>query len=454
MPRPTRGSVIAHEGRDGLTYRSLRFTAYGRRRRVPLGAVSDAEAQAALRHTLADVERGVWKPPATAQPPPEIEPTPTFHEFAEEWWTLRVAQFAPSTLEDYGWRLQVHLIPYFGEMPLDAISFDTVERYIAAKLAAESPLAPRSINMTLVLLAAVMESALERELIARNPAKGKARRVRERTPPRSYLEDAAQIAALLAAAGELDERAGTGPYQDRRHVERRAMLAVLIFAGLRVGELCKLRWRDVDLAGGWLSTGSKTEAGYRKVKIRGALAGELRALRARHEDAAQGSYVFPTATGGQMSDDNLRSRVLGRAAVIEGEEVRRPGTGAVARANERLEADGQPPLPKLTPHSLRRTFCSLLYALGEDPGTVMDEMGHTKPELALRVYRQAMRRGEEERERLRALVEGKVVANETANEGGVSATEAGVSANSGQRASGDPAGSSSKSRREPRILHE
>jgi hypothetical protein len=45
----------------------------------------------------------------------------------------------------------------------------------------------------------------------------------------------------------------------------------------------------------------------------------------------------------------------------------------------------------------------VLYALGEDPGVVMDEMGHTDPGLALRVYRQAMRRGEEEKEQLRAL---------------------------------------------------
>jgi integrase len=58
----------------------------------------------------------------------------------------------------------------------------------------------------------------------------------------------------------------------------------------------------------------------------------------------------------------------------------------------------------MTPHSLRRTFCSLLYALGEDPGTVMDEMGHTDPALALRVYRQAMRRGKDEKAALRALV--------------------------------------------------
>jgi integrase len=179
------------------------------------------------------------------------------------------------------------------------------------------------------------------------------------------------------------------------------MLATLTFAGLRIGELCALRWRDVDLAGGWLHTGSKTDAGWRRVKIRGALRDELLAVRGRQQDA----YVFPTAKGARMSDDNFRARVLGRpTAVFDGKE--RNGTGAVGRANMRLEAAGLPPLPKLTPHSLRRTFCSTLYALGEDPGTVMDEMGHTHPALALRVYRQAMRRGEDEKAQLGALVEG------------------------------------------------
>ena len=96
--------------------------------------------------------------------------------------------------------------------------------------------------------------------------------------------------------------------------------------------------------------------------------------------------------------------------VVDGEQVK-SGAGAVGRACKRLEAAGLPPLPKLTPHSLRRTFCSLLYALGEDPGTVMDEMGHTDPALALRVHRQAMRRGEDQTAELRALVEGEVLAN-------------------------------------------
>ena len=407
MPRPTVGSVTSHEGKGGV-YRSLRFTAYGKRRRVPLGLVSEEESNVALRHALADVERGVWKPPATIEAPPEPTACPTFHAFADEWWTLNSGDLADATRADYGWRLQVHLLKWFGEIALDRIDFESVERYIAAKLAEDDPLSPRSINMTVTLLGAILERAVKRKLIDHNPAKDKDLRVKEREPVRSYLDNAGQIVAMLDAAGRLDRDAPS----NRRHVERFAALAVLIFAGLRIGEMCALRWRDVDLAGGWLHVASKTPAGRRRVKIRGVLRDVLVTLRARHQDAAQSAFVFPTATGGEMSADNFRSRVLGKPAKVNKAGETTPGSGVVALANAQLEGDGLPPLPpKLTPHSLRRTFCSLLYALGEDPGTVMDEMGHTDPALALRVYRQAMRRGKDEKAQLRELVEGGIVAN-------------------------------------------
>jgi integrase len=389
MARPATGKIIEHHGNDGRTYRSLRFTAYGKRRYVSLGTVTAGEAGRELRHVLADVERGTWTTQADVEAPPEPDPIPTFHQYAEEWWVRYERQIAEATRANYRWRLQSHLLPYFADDRLDAITFDTVERYIAAKLAEPEPLSARTINMTVTLLSAILEGAVERELIPRNPAKGKGRRVRERAPRRSYLETAAQIEALLSAAGELDSDAR----EDRRHVERRAMIATLTLAGLRISELCALRWRDVDLAAGWLVVGeSKTDAGRRRVKVRGALRDVLLELRGRHQDTDQSAYVFGSSRGGQQSPDNFRSRVL---------------RAAVTRANDNLAANDLPPLPeRLTPHSLRRTFCSLLYALGEDPGVVMDEMGHTNPALALRVYRQAMRRGEDEKAQLRALVDG------------------------------------------------
>jgi integrase len=86
----------------------------------------------------------------------------------------------------------------------------------------------------------------------------------------------------------------------------------------------------------------------------------------------------------------------------------------VTLANERLAEADLPPLPEgLTPHSMRRTFASLLYAIAESPPVVMRDTGHTDPALALAIYAQAMGREPGESDRLRALVEGGEVANET-----------------------------------------
>ncbi|MGO9487852.1 MAG: tyrosine-type recombinase/integrase, partial [Solirubrobacteraceae bacterium] len=160
----------------------------------------------------------------------------------------------------------------------------------------------------------------------------------------------------------------------------------------RIGELCSLRWRSVDLAGGWVMVeDSKTDAGTRKVKIRGALRGELQALRSRGP-VNQDAYVFPTRSGARQYECKVRTGTL---------------AAAVKRANANLAEKGLPPLPaNLTPHSLRRTFATVLYALGEAPPVVMAEMGHTDPALALKVYASAMRLSAGEKDELAALVAG------------------------------------------------
>jgi integrase len=106
-----------------------------------------------------------------------------------------------------------------------------------------------------------------------------------------------------------------------------------------------------------------------------------------------GGFVFGTARGGrQRSVSSVKQRIL---------------APAIDLANERLAAAGEAPLPNgITPHSLRRAFVSLLYALGQDPPSVMAEMGHTDPGLALRIYAQSMPRDDAERARIQALVNG------------------------------------------------
>jgi integrase len=354
MARKATGAIVEHTGKDGRTYRSLRFSAHGQRQYVSLGPRSASEAAVQLRHMLADVERGLWVPQTPPAPEEPKAVVPTFHQYAEQWWLLNETRFAAKTVQDYRWRLEAHLLGYFGQMRLDEIKAKTVETYIAAKLGVKRPLSPRSINMTLVLLSTILESAIDDELIATNPGRsrqGHNRRVRGRAPRRTQLDSAQAIAALLQAAGEMDSARDD-------HVARKAIVATLLFAGLRIGELCALRWRDVDLAAGWLTVqDSKTDAGRRRVKIRGALRDELDELKPTEVDTD--GYVFGTrvrreqgTVHGRQNPSNIRNRILGPA---------------VERASMKLVATGDSPLPHITPHSLRRTFASVLYALREIP---------------------------------------------------------------------------------------
>jgi integrase len=203
---------------------------------------------------------------------------------------------------------------------------------------------------------------------------------------RVHLAVSAMI-ALLDGARHLDQKARAARGQ------RRAMLATLVFGGLRVGEALALRWRDVDLVRDtMLVRAAKTDAGMRAVNILPVLHVELTSYRIQLTISAE-DLVFGTSSGRPHGASNVRRRVLAKS---------------IERANAALKHKGLEPLPSgLTPHALRRTFASLLFALGETPPYVMAQMGHTSANLTLSIYARQMDRRDDEPERLRALVEGR-----------------------------------------------
>ncbi len=241
----------------------------------------------------------------------------------------------PNTALDYRWQLCHHLLPLFHRHRLSQITVAEIDRYRTAKVR-EGALAASSINKTLTRLGQILDVAEERDLIARNPMRVNRRRrkLREPTPTRPYLDRVEHIEALLVAADELDREAR----RDRR-LPRRAIIATLTFAGLRLGEMLALRWSDVDLAGARLRVGeSKTDAGRREVKLLPALRDELAALKAT--TCPEGNdLVFATTTGRLQSPSNIRNRVL---------------DGAVRRANEHLREGDLASLPR-RPHPRTRS---------------------------------------------------------------------------------------------------
>ena len=170
------------------------------------------------------------------------------------------------------------------------------------------------------------------------------------------------------------------------------MLATLTFAGLRLGELLALRWRDVDLGSGRLRIAdAKTAAGVRDVHLLPVLRDELLALKASGNPRAE-ALVFPTTTGKQIGASNLRRRVLAPAI-----RLRQRAAGR----SRRTAATGGPYAALAAAHVRE---CAIGARL--TPPVVMSEMGHTGPQMALAIYAHAMSREEGQIDALRALVNG------------------------------------------------
>jgi integrase len=170
-----------------------------------------------------------------------------------------------------------------------------------------------------------------------------------------------QIIAPLNAARELEAEARWD-----RKCGQHAFLSTLVFTGVRTSEGLAVRLRDVDLAAGKLRVpDAKTPAGVRYVDLLPVTRDDLAAHKATLPDVSPNAFLFPTRTGRRRGRDNARNRIF---------------QPAVERAN--LEAGLTSLLEGLTPHSLRRTYCSLLIAIGNDIAYVADQLGHADTSTA------------------------------------------------------------------------
>jgi integrase len=362
MARRRTGEIIEPKGGRGW---AIRFRAYGKRRSVTLGTSEEGwtreKVEERLRHVLADVERGIWQPYEAASEPVDGE-APTFHEFASEWLAARKPELRPRTVKDYEWALSYHLLPFFKSHRLPQITAVEVDRYKVMKTR-QGKLGPSQINKSLKRLSQILDLAVDYGHIPSNPAvsRGGRRRVKESTPMRAWVEPE-QLLALLDAA-------------PRGH---RPILATLAGAGLRVGELCALDWRDLDLGTGTLVVReSKTTAGRREVDLPSGLRDELWTLAATSERIEPDDPVFVGRLGTRQKPDNVGRRLK----------------SAIVKANVELDRLGIAPISeRVSPHSLRRTYASLRFACSDDPVYVAEQGGWADPIFPMRVYARAVRR--------------------------------------------------------------
>ena len=408
------------------------------------------------RFLMEKVNRGEWTP-AKAAPARRLAgaASPSFQVEASQWLHRRKMRAGDpdgrtKTIRDLEWRLSV-VMDKFGPEPIDRVDFALADELVvelceerAAIERAEAegvPLTrsvrdPRtgrsyearrrgisngSIRKALDVADRVLRDAQKRGVLAGEVPALKSAAPKADRPRRSFLE-AEQIAAVLRAADLIEaEHRGldwemvaairasgrstaalarelavsdtlirkvrrgelwngeAGP-RNRNDVPRRVIIETLILGGLRVSELCGLDGGHIDLGGGRLRiprSATKSDAGERSVPTVPTLHRALTEHRNRYPSGT-GRPAFPTRNDTRQNPDNIRSRIL--AAVRE-------------RANTLLEDEGRLQIAHMTPHTLRRTFASILAVCDVPPRRAMYLMGHTDPTLTLAVYQQVLDMG-------------------------------------------------------------
>lgn len=167
-------------------------------------------------------------------------------------------------------------------------------------------------------------------------------------------------------------------------------IEVALYTGMRLGEICGLRWRSVDLermelsvcealghyGTGWYVKEPKTGGSVRTIAIPPALAESLKARRAAMMAACMGAgvpfseslFVLGGIDGAWINPQRVshKWRDLASALEIEGTQGKRP-----------------------TFHDLRHTYATLAIANGVDVKTVSSALGHSNAAMTLNTYASA-----------------------------------------------------------------
>jgi integrase len=258
-----------------------------------------ADAEAYLATVQADMVRQTWKAPVSTEE--------TLGKYGLKWIEQRPLKQTSRIryLDDWN----NHIAPRLGEYRLDLVTPEVVRTWyadlgteLASKLAEKKKVstATRQDGTSTVarsyrILRAILNTAVEDELIASNPC-----RIKNGGTYRNLERPTLSVA-------EVDQLAATV-------VKRyRALVLTLAWTGIRLGEATELRRRDLDLTagnlrvdraaypnpeGGYFIDTPKSRAGHRTIAIPAFLVAEMQS----HLDTFVGSdspdaLVFPTRTG-------------------------------------------------------------------------------------------------------------------------------------------------------------
>lgn len=293
------------------------------------------------RELLASLADGTFdKKP---EPNPEEKRPVLFKDFAKRFLETYVAtnnKHSEATTKESVFKH--HLVPAFGELTLDQITEERIEKYKGTKLRRKRPLSAKTINNQLTILRKTLSIAVKWKELAHVP---EIQWLKTQEPEIEFFgfEEADRLIGSAAP-------------------EWRTMIIVAVRTGLRIGELIGLRWEDVDLHTGQLHVrqavaldriGTPKSGKSRKLPLSREALDALKAHR-----HLRGELVF-------CADDG---RMLRR------NQCRRPLWAACRRAG----------LRRIGWHVLRHTFASHLAIRGASLQVIQQLLGHATLEMTLR----------------------------------------------------------------------
>lgn len=287
----------------------------------------------------------------------------TVGQLYEQFVAERSPIWKPSQAHTVDSRWRTHISPVFGDIPVSKITRAMLQDWVSGLAERRSA----SLTCTTAnILSGVLDLAVQDRRITRNPMDGVTlpRRPRKKAV-RTYL-----------TAPQLMRLADECLHGRRLGVQRRALVLLLGFCGLRWGEMCAMRVGDVDYCRGrvevrsnlvrvgigWVE-GSPKNGEVRSVPMPQVVA---EAMRVVTEGRAPEERVFAGPDG----------------------EPPRPQSVTGARSNRTWYASAlrRAGVPMVSPHELRHTAASIAVHAGANVKALQRMLGHASASMTLDVY--------------------------------------------------------------------
>lgn len=163
----------------------------------------------------------------------------TFKELCEEWLASAKLRVKHSSYCCYEKLINKHVIPYFEDIGYNELSTPIINVFTEHKLKCGRSngfggLSAKTVHDILVVMRSVAKYA-EREYGYRNP-------MRNTSMPKSETKEAEVF--------NKDERSRLQNYLQNNLNESNIGILLTMYSGLRIGELCALKWSDIDFENG------------------------------------------------------------------------------------------------------------------------------------------------------------------------------------------------------------